>query len=313
MKCLVTGATGFIGESLCRALRARGDEVVQTSLQGASLGDGSSTLAIDFSTGTLDASLLRGVDTVFHLAGIAHSRATREQYHQVNYQAPVELAALASEAGVRRFVFLSSVKAMGPASSADERAESDVAEPESDYGRSKWRAECALRDSADNRDMATIILRPALVYGADAKGNLDLLARAVHWGLPRPPKGGARSMIAREDLVSLLLMLSGSELEGTATWIATDGQQYTTRRIYDALCRAEGKSPRRGWLPAWCWRMGARLLDLLREGSAERSYLKLFGDERYSNAELVAATGWQPRFTLEKALGVSPAHRVVDP
>ena len=302
MKCLVTGATGFIGEALCRELRARGDEVIQTSLHGASLADGSATTPIDLAINDLAPGLLTGVDTVFHLAGIAHNRAAAERYEQVNFGATARLAAAASTAGVRRFIFLSSVKAMGPALTDEERTEGDVVAATDDYGRSKWDAECALRAMGDDAGMTIIILRPALVYDTDAKGNLALLSSVVRRGLPRPPQGGARSMIARGDLVSLLLALSGLEFQGAETWIATDGEQYTTRRIYDALCRAHGVEPGRDWLPRWCWLAGARLRDLVRASPGSTTADKLFGSERYSNAALLAATGWRPRLTLEDVL-----------
>ena len=109
-------------------------------------------------------------------------------------------------------------------------------------------------------------------------------------------------MIARADLVSLLLLLTGLELSGVHTWIATDGQQYTTRRVYDALRSAQGASPTLAWLPSWCWRGAAALYDLWRGEQGDSTSLKLFGDERYSNGALIAATGWQPSQTLESVL-----------
>jgi len=302
VKCLVTGASGFIGAELCRQLQARGDDVVATSRSGNPLPDGTATLALDLSASDVDSTLLAGVDAVFHLAGIAHTRAPAAQYERVNFQATVALAAAARSAGVRRFIFLSSVKAMGPAGSAAVRAEADVAPPQDAYGLSKWHAECALRESGQNSAMAVVILRPALVYGAQAKGNLALLAKAARRGLPRPPAGGARSMIARADLVSLLLLLTHLELAGVHTWIATDGQQYTTRRAYDALRSAQGAAPTAAWLPTWCWRGAAALYDFWRGDQGDSTSLKLFGDERYSNGALIAATGWQPSLTLESAL-----------
>lgn len=302
MKCLVTGASGFIGAQLCRQLQARGDDVVATSRGGASLPDGTATIALDLATNDFDSTLLVGVDTVFHLAGIAHTRAQAAQYERVNFQATVALAAAARSAGVRRFVFLSSVKAMGPAGSAAMRAEADVAMPLDAYGLSKWHAECALRESGHDGAMAVVILRPALVYGAQAKGNLALLAKAARLGLPRPPAGGARSMIAQADLVSLLLLLTDLELQGVHTWIATDGELYSTRRIYDALRSAQGSGPTSAWLPSWCWRGAAALFDLWRGDRGDSTSRKLFGDERFSNDALITATGWQPSQTLESTL-----------
>ena len=302
MKYLVTGATGFIGTELCRQLRANGEEVVAVSRSGDVLPDGAATLALDFAVGELDGSVLEGVDTVFHLAGIAHTRAAVTEYERVNFRATADLAELARAAGVRCFVFLSSVKAMGPVGSSGARSETDVTLPADPYGLSKWHAETALREAGQGSAMATVILRPALVYDQQAKGNLALLAKAAHYGLPRPPSAGARSMIARADLVSLMVSLPELELAGVNTWIVADGQHYTARRVFDALRCADEASPGIAWLPGWCWRMAAGLYDLGRGDTVGTTSAKLFAEELYSNAAVMGATGWQPLLTLEAVL-----------
>lgn len=242
--------------------------------------------------------LLAGVDVVFHLAGIAHQQAGDADYQQLNHRATLRLAGLAADAGVRRFVFLSSVKAMGPATTDSQRAEADCAPPGNAYGLSKWRAECDLRATCGDSPMAVYILRPALVYGVGARGNLALLARAVRAGLPRPPLAGGRSMVALDDLVDLLCLLADRGPGGVHTWIVTDGETYTTRYIYDQMRRAAGKGRGIGWLPLPLWRLLASLWDVLQRNRGEATFDKLFGAERYSNAALLAATGWHPRRTL---------------
>lgn len=241
---------------------------------------------------------MQGVNVVFHLAGIAHQRAPESAYHEVNYLATVRLARQAAQAGVRCFVFLSSVKAMGPAETAVARAESDCIAPADPYGRSKWQAECALREEFSGSPMSIMILRPTLVYGPGSKGNLALLARAVRAGLPRPPQAGGRSMIALDDLVELLCGADRYATGGVQTWIVADGQRYTTRDIYDQLRLAQGRRVGRAWLPLPVWRLAAALVDRMTASGGESTFNKLFGTELYSNAALLAATGWRPRCTL---------------
>ena len=298
MKSLVSGATGFIGRQLCQQLTARGDTVIALSRSGANLPGGIPTRARDLTQGEVDDTWLQGVDVVFHLAGIAHQQAPDGDYDCLNVDAVLRLARQAAAAGVHCFIFLSSVKAMGSAPNGDPRSEQDCSPSRNPYGLSKWRAECALREAFEDSDMAVVILRPALVYGAQPKGNLRLLADGVRLGLPRPPLGGARSMVALPDLVDLLCLLSIRHPPGINTWIVTDGNDYSAREVYDILRSAAGKGRGVAWLPRWGWRLGAWLLDRISRDIGEPTWDKLFGAERYSNGALLAATGWRPRHTL---------------
>jgi len=299
VKCLVTGATGFIGRRLCQQLLAQGDEVVALSRSGGVLPDGTPIRAIDLAQQVPAGELLQGVEAVFHLAGIAHQRAPAAAYRDVNERATLELARLASAAGARCFVFLSSVKAMGPASVDVARQEDDCSPPLDAYGLSKWRAETGLRDAFGGGPMAVVIIRPTLVYGAAAKGNLALLARGVRAGLPRPPALGGRSMVSLTDLVELLCIAPADAVPGVQTWIAADQRRYSTRDIYDQLRLAAGLPVGKAWLPVWGWRLGAALLDCFSPEGREPTFQRLFGTELYSNRAVLQATRWQPRDRLK--------------
>lgn len=299
MKCLVSGATGFIGRSLCRRLVLEGHTVTALSKSGRPLPDGTPTLALDLAQSLPSAEQLQGVDVVFHLAGIAHQHAPDSAYVALNERATVGLAGRCQQAGVGRFVFLSSVKAMGPARQGEPRAESDCLPPDEPYGRSKWRAECQLREAFESGPMNVVIVRPALVYGPRPKGNLALLARGMRAGLPRPPAGGGRSMIALDDLVAALLLVASLPLEGVHTWIAADPRPYSTRFLYDQLRAAAGRGAGLAWLPAPGWRLAAAVLDLCTGRRGESTYHKLFGTELYSATALMQATGWRPAVRFE--------------
>ncbi|MEP0203554.1 MAG: NAD-dependent epimerase/dehydratase family protein [Halioglobus sp.] len=302
-RSLVTGATGFIGRALCKSLYERGDEVVAISLHGGTLSPQLTVQALDLSSKELlDPSLLRDVDCVYHLAGIAHQSANLETYQAVNVRATLELAAAASEAGVRQFIFLSSVKAMGSKITDSTRAEADVSEIAADvdpYGWSKQHAEQQLLANFSAGAMRIHIVRPALVYGPGVKGNLATLMRASRFSLGRPPSGGLRSMIALPDLVALLMQLEHSTSPGIHTCIAADNEQYSARRLYDALRSAQNLAPTTMTLPGVVWRIMCRLRDL-REGAVGGStWRKLSGTELYSNQKLADELRFIPRLQFE--------------
>jgi nucleoside-diphosphate-sugar epimerase len=298
MKCLVSGATGFVGRELCQQLAVRNLPYIALSQHGAKLADGTSTIAIDLEKQTVNPAHLVGVDVVFHLAGIAHQQAKASSYTQVNHLATVALAKAAAAAGVKCFIYLSSVKAMGPAESDDVRSEDVCLPPLNAYGRSKLQAEETLRETYANSEMSVVILRPALIYGTDIKGNLLSLRKAVRAGMPRPPEVGGRSMVAVQDLVELMLLVAADPPDGLRTWIVCDGCRYSSRRIYELFRSADGKGKGVSWLPFWGWKVAAYLADGLYSRGADSTFAKLFGTELYSSAALLQELPWKPQLQL---------------
>jgi UDP-glucose 4-epimerase len=295
MKCLVSGATGFIGRELCRQLDASAVSYIGLSRKGGVLPGGQASIAVDLSALKVQSPLLAGVDVVFHLAGIAHQNAQPSQYEAVNHQATVDLASAAAAAGVKTFIFLSSIKAMGAPASITERSEADCSAPGDAYGRSKLQAELDLQAVYVDSEMSVIILRPALVYGARAAGNLDLLARAVRLGVPGPTALGGRSKIAVEDLVGLLITLAQSPPKGVHTWIVCDGHSYSASEIFDLMREALGKAPAPRWLPLSFWRLGCALRDRMAGAEKGSTFGKIFGTELYCADALRLAVDWQPQ------------------
>ncbi len=302
VSALVTGATGFIGQALCSQLEAEGITFQAYSRSGGSLPNGQTISALDLATHHFSTQQLSGVNAIYHLAGIAHRQVAGQPYDAVNHRAALSLAEAAEAAGVRVFIYLSSVKAMGDAVTGEARGEDDRAPPGDEYGLSKWQAELALRERFKHSPMAVYVIRPALVYGLQPRGNLRLMERLVPLGLPRPPERGGRSMVSRNDLVRLMMSAAAQARPGVTTWIAADGEIYSTRRIYDAIRGATGKPRGRAWLPEFGWKALSMLADLPR-GRRESTWQKLFATELYCAERARREAGWEPQDTLEQVLG----------
>lgn len=244
---------------------------------------------------------VKDVDAVIHLAGIAHQRADADTYRRVNIDGTVALARQALEAGVRRFLFVSSVKAQGPAPDSADRSPLD-------YGGSKLLAEEALQALCADTPMRLIIVRPALVYDAELTGHLRWLQRWVSLHMPRPPAGGERSMIGRGDLIEILIALLriDGELPGFLT--VTDGQRYSTRRLHEALAQAAGRRFRLPSPPTALWRFGGGVLDRLRGEVPGSLWQRLTGDECYVSDDLTRFLAQPPR-SFEQVLARSTEAR----
>jgi nucleoside-diphosphate-sugar epimerase len=267
MKCLVTGATGFIGTELCRQLEARGVRVERCGREAPGPGQ------------------LDQVAVVFHCAGIAHRAASWEDYETHNYRASLALADRCRDIGVRRLVFLSSVIAVDPADA---------------YGHWKQRTEQELLAKYRESPMNVVVVRPALVYGAGARGNLERLVELVRRGMPSPPPGQARSMIGLGDLCEALCLLTEIDPGREQIFFATDGESYDLQRLYEAFAGAMGREIGRPRIPRWCWWLACLGYDLLRlKPFAGRTYQRLFRGQVYSNTELCRVLSWHPRQRLE--------------
>ena len=106
-------------------------------------------------------------------------------------------------------------------------------------------------------------------------------------------------MVSRQDLAALMCSLARQPPDGFHCWIVSDGEVYSTRRIYDAMRRAMGRHTGNSWWPGWLWRLACKVMDALRSGGDESSQQKLFGTELYDNSALLAARPWRPEQTLE--------------
>lgn len=253
-KAVVTGASGFIGRALCRAIAERGGEVTGAGRGAKQPSDVCGNwISMDLAEAT--PALPRGVDSVFHLAGKAHAISERDadnaEYDRVNTGGTRRALEAAVAAGARAFVFFSSVKVFGDRQQRSDRAlvEEDTPEPDTPYGRSKLDAERIVL--SDKRIAHRAIIRPALVYGPGVKGNLARMRDAVARGRfpPLRETGNRRSLVHVDDLVTLALLAAQAPVAAGRVYHAADGEAYSTRRLYLAMCAATGREPAQWTMP----------------------------------------------------------------
>ncbi|MEO1766425.1 NAD-dependent epimerase/dehydratase family protein [Thiobacter aerophilum] len=323
MKALITGATGFIGRRLMRegdralvrsphprplSQRERGVPSPPTPLpvrEGSALTPNPSpTGRGEVVVGDLldPASLARaceGIETVFHCAGLADADTRDEALlWRVNVEGTKNLLEAAGRAGVRRFVFFSSVKAM--AEPGDECPDEDwPGEPATSYGRAKRAAEAAVFEAGTRWGMHLVSLRLAVVYGRGNRGNLWKMAQAVKkgWFPPLPETGNRRSLVHVDDVVAAARRVAEDPRANGRTYIVADPRPYSTREIYDAMRGALGLPPIQ-----WAVPQGAiRLVGLMgRRGRALVD--RLLGSACYSPARIEAELGFRAQIGLGDGL-----------
>ena len=283
-KYLVTGSTGFIGNKLTKHLAEMKVLVRILSRKNQSNYE---TVVCDLQSDVIPDDALDNIDTVFHLAGFAHDMRDASKiadlYYKVNVSATVQLANLAVKSGVKRFVFVSSVKAGGNPPLGTCANEKDQKNTEDVYGKTKREAELKLLEIGKDSGMHVSIIRPSLVYGPEVKGNLQLMLVGIKkgWFPPLPETGNRRSMIHVDDLVRAILLVSKDKRANGNIFIVTDGKPYSSREIYNTMCGVTGKL-----IPKWS--VPKILFDLASLASPRIKYKinKLLGDECYSSVKL---------------------------
>ena len=294
-KYLVTGSTGFIGNKLTKHLAEMKVLVRILSRKNQSNYE---TVVCDLQSDVIPDDALDNIDTVFHLAGFAHDMRDASKiadlYYKVNVSATVQLANLAVKSGVKRFVFVSSVKAGGNPPLGTCANEKDQKNTEDVYGKTKREAELALLKIGKESGMHVSIIRPSLVYGPDVKGNLKAMLLGVKkgWFPPLPETGNRRSMIHVDDLVRAILLVADDRTNGEI-FIATDGTPHSSREIYDAMCNIVGRS-----IPKWSLPKALFNIASLISPRIKYKINKLLGDECYSSAKL-EALGFKAKKTLK--------------
>ena len=280
MRVLVTGATGFIGKRLCDLLIKEGHFVRVITRSSTDFHD---SVLCDLENDDIPSEAFDDIEVIFHLAGYAHDLSNKgdnkEKYISLNVDVTMKLARLASLSKVRKFIYVSSVKAVNSYEI---------------YGESKRQAEISLLELADNTAMDISVLRPSLVYGPNVKGNLQAMQSAIKrgWFPPIPKLSNCRSMIHVDDVARSLLFLAVNDKTDGEIYIATDGKTYSSSDIYEEFCILLGKKIPKRRIPL----LFLNFLALLSP-SLKKKIKKITGNELYDSTKL-EDIGFKTIFTL---------------
>lgn len=292
-RILLTGATGFVGSALLRQFVREGRSVICAVRDPSRVPDVPGVRTIGFDLEYADAlapRALEQVDCVYHLAARVHvmrdAPAQRRDFSRLNANATAALARVAMSAGVRRFVFLSSIKVNGERTGECPFTMESMPAPEDSYGRSKLDAERALLDVSKQSGMEVVVVRPPLVYGPGVGANFRRLMRLVAAGVPLPfaSVDNRRSLVGIWNLVSLLVHVGTHPRAYERIWLVSDGEDVSTPQLLRMLGIALGRQARLWSMPlpllrAVCRALGraedlSRLTDSLRvDSSATRTML----------------------------------------
>lgn len=299
---LVTGASGFLGQALVRQLIADGCAVTPVA-RSQSVAQTPGWICLERYEGAHD--VLHDHFCVVHLAARVHvmhdtSADPLAEFREANVNVTLNLARQAAAAGVRRFVFISSVKVNGESTApAHPFTEMDPPNPQDDYGQSKDEAEQGLRQIAAETGMEVVIIRPPLVYGPGVRANFASLMRAVQRGWPLPLGAishNRRSLVGLDNLVDLIVTCIAHPLAANQTFLVSDGHDLSTADLVRGLARAAGVPARLISVPVWALHAVATLLG--KRAAAQRLCGRLQMD--ISKAEELL--DWVPPVSVDEGL-----------
>ena len=305
---LVTGATGFVGGALVRRLitdRAFKEVVAAVRRKDESLPERVQQIRIgDLSSTTGWSTALQGIDAVVHCAARVHvmqddAKDILQAYREVNVNGTLNLARQASLAGVSRFVFVSSIKVNGEATQLGQPfTANDAAVPLDPYGVSKLEAERGLREIEAQTGMEVVIVRPPLIYGPGVKANFEVMMRWMGLGIPLPLGAiyNARSMVALDNLVDLLVTCLKHSAAAGQTFLVSDGEDVSTTDLLRRIAKAGGKKAFLFPVPGFAVEWAATLLG--KRAEAKRLCRSLQLDISKTRRLL----GWTPPVSVDEGL-----------
>lgn len=311
MKTLLTGATGFVGSRLAESLDSLPEFELTCAVRRATQSCRGREVVVNSLNANTDwSAALAKQQLVIHAAARAHiikeevSDALAE-YRRVNVEGTLGLAQQAVEAGVQRFVFISSIGVNGNISSRP-FTEVDQPNPVEFYAQSKWEAEQGLWKLQKDTGMEVVIIRPPLVYGAGAPGNFGALVRWISKGVPLPLGAvhNRRSLVAVDNLVDLIITCADHPEAANQVFLAGDGQDLSTTELLRGVAQALGKPARLVPVPEGLLMLSATFLG--KKSMAQR----LLGSLQVDISKARDVLGWQPPVSVREGLARAVADRL---
>jgi UDP-glucose 4-epimerase len=311
VKVLVTGASGFVGSALCGHLLAKGQTVTGAvrSIPGKPLPGVEYRVVSDLSAETNWREALTGMDAVVHCAARVHimketSTDPLAAFREMNVKGTACLAEQAADNGVKRFVFISSIKVNGETTSRRPFTADNTPAPEDPYGISKWETEQVLQKIAEKTGLEVVIIRPPLVYGPGVRANFLRLMQAVKLGMPLPlgSINNRRSLVALDNLIDLIDTCLNHPAASNQTFLVSDGNDLSTTALLQNMAVALGRPTRLIPAPESLLRVVAKLLG--KTSIAQR----LCGSLQVDINKTREMLSWSPPVTVNEALRKTAAH-----
>jgi nucleoside-diphosphate-sugar epimerase len=305
MNLLLTGATGFLGSRLVKALEFAPDIVLTATIRRPVEMRAAKTIIVrELDANTDWSEALENQNVVIHAAARAHIMTDDAvepmlEYRRTNVDGTLNLARQAAAAGVRRFIFLSSIKVNGEETKIGRPFDADdVANPLDDYGVSKAEAEKGLLKISSDTGMEIVIIRPPLVYGPNVKGNFAKLGALVAKGVPLPLAmvKNQRSFVAIDNLVDLIITCINHPKAANQIFLVSDGQDLSAPELLNAVAKAMGRDITLFPLPSSLLSLGAAMIGKRDEAS------RLLGSLQLDISKTRDVLGWSPVINVEEGL-----------
>lgn len=296
----ITGTSGFIGSALVKYLQTKDVRLIAPlRTHNCSLPAEVQTVLVgDVANLPKALECINDLDTIIHIAAKAHvSGVPLTEFIKVNTNATLELARCAAAKSVKRFIFLSSIGVNGIGNNIP-FCEADNPAPSEDYAVSKFEAEIGLREIASVTGMEVVIIRPPLVYGANAPGNFGKLAELAKKNLPLPFGAihNKRSLVALDNLIDLIVTCVDHPKAANKTFLVSDDQDVSTTELLQMMTRAVGKKPRLLPVPVSWLKVVGKLIG--KQAVIDR----LCGNLQVDITHTKETLGWKPPISVEEGI-----------